>query len=64
MRDAPLCTAIEGVFSTFEREVLPVADLFPTCVIMGDANNANIIVAADALAVVGIIDFGDATHTS
>jgi Ser/Thr protein kinase RdoA (MazF antagonist) len=60
---------IRDVFATFEREVVPDAHLFPRSVVMGDCNDANIIVSAcsDALGgtskVVGLIDFGDTTYS-
>jgi len=53
---------VEGVLSKFASRVLPVAQELPSAVIMGDFNDANIIVATGDH-VAGIIDFGDIVRT-
>ena len=59
--------AVEEVLDTFEREVLPAADTFSKSCIMGDCNDANIIVTEGSAGapreIRGFIDFGDAVYT-
>mmetsp|Transcript_1044 Transcript_1044/g.1730 ORF Transcript_1044/g.1730 Transcript_1044/m.1730 type:complete len:411 (+) Transcript_1044:72-1304(+) len=61
---------IQSVHSLYTETILPVSDQFKQSVIMGDCNDANVIVtdvanAADAAdcKVEGLIDFSDAVHT-
>ena len=63
IKNSRLRETVESVLDTFERDVLADADKFPMGIIMGDANDANIIVSHDQSSVVGLIDFGDATYT-
>ena len=56
-----------AVLRAFESEVLPYDVSLPRAVIMGDFNDANIILdsmsTAERPRVSGVIDFGDAVHT-
>ncbi|CAM9396209.1 unnamed protein product, partial [Ectocarpus fasciculatus] len=65
--DGGLRQAVQGVLDTFEREVLPAADGFPKSCIMGDCNDANIIVTevgeGAQRGIKGLIDFGDAVYS-
>jgi Ser/Thr protein kinase RdoA (MazF antagonist) len=53
---------LDEVFKRFSKDVIPNAHLFHKSVIMGDCNDANVILNSNN-DVVGIIDFGDAVHT-
>jgi Ser/Thr protein kinase RdoA (MazF antagonist) len=50
------------VFKRFSKDVIPNAHLFHKSVIMGDCNDANVILNSNN-DVEGIIDFGDAVYT-
>ena len=54
---------VNEVLSRFKNLVVPDSNIFRRSVIMGDCNDANVIVSTDKSAVVGIIDFGDAVYT-
>ena len=54
---------VNEVLSRFKSRVVPNSNIFRRSVIMGDCNDANVIVSTDKIAVVGIIDFGDAVYT-
>ena len=54
---------VNEVLSRFKNLVVPDSNIFRLSVIMGDCNDANVIVSADKSVVVGIIDFGDAVYT-
>lgn len=63
-----LRSSVEAVLRTFERDVLPVASEFPWSCIMGDCNDANILVTDPGPSgperdIRGFIDFGDAVHS-
>jgi hypothetical protein len=47
----------------YNQLVLPNSDKLPKSVIMGDANDANIIVNAENGKIAGLIDFSDAVYT-
>lgn len=57
----PLSDIVEKVFNKFEDLKSRLSDKLPHSVIMGDANDANIIVHDGK--VVGLIDFSDAIYT-
>jgi len=59
--DAAVVECIHRVVDEFSSSLLPDSDGFQMSVLMGDANDANIIVRDRA--VVGLIDFGDATYS-
>jgi hypothetical protein len=61
--DPAIASLVAQVFDQFERIVLPSASDFPCSVIMGDANDANIIVSEDKTSISGLIDFGDAVYS-
>lgn len=71
MLDGPTRECIAAVFALYEAVVIPAArsEQLPQAVIMGDCNDANVIVwerdgaAGEAERVVGLIDFSDAVHT-
>jgi Phosphotransferase enzyme family len=54
---------VQSVLGSFCKQVLPSSHVFRKSVIMGDCNDANVIINSAKTAVVGIIDFGDAVHT-
>ena len=54
---------VNEVLSRFKSRVVPNSNMFRRSVIMGDCNDANVIISTDKTAVVGIIDFGDAVYT-
>lgn len=54
---------VEFVLESFCKEVLPMSPVFRKSIIMGDCNDANVIINTQKTAVVGIIDFGDAVYT-
>jgi Phosphotransferase enzyme family len=54
---------VQLVLKSFCNHVLPLSHTFRKSVIMGDCNDANVIINSAKTAVVGIIDFGDAVHT-
>jgi Ser/Thr protein kinase RdoA (MazF antagonist) len=53
---------LDKVFERFSKDVIPNAHLFHKSVIMGDCNDANVILNSSN-EVEGIIDFGDAVYT-
>eukprot|EP01034_Spumella_vulgaris_P021428 gene21428-27458_t len=59
--DDAVRSAISSVYNEYQEEVLPTASALPCSVIMGDCNDANIIMRAGSVA--GLIDFSDAVHT-
>ena len=64
----PLTPLLRSVLDAFEREAKPAASSLDKAIIMGDFNDANVILAtgSDVLPcdkVVGIIDFGDMVYT-
>ena len=56
---------VELVYSKFQSEILPEADNFPKSVLLGDCNDANVIVTStnSSTHVSGVIDFGDSCHS-
>lgn len=54
---------VQLVLDRFCKQVLPLSLIFSKSVIMGDCNDANVIINCEKTAVVGIIDFGDAVYT-
>eukprot|EP01039_Chlorochromonas_danica_P010597 gene10598-11743_t len=56
---------ISYVKESYDREVLPVASMLSMSVIMGDCNDANVIITPEGpnFKVVGLIDFSDAVYT-
>lgn len=54
---------IREVFIQFQEKVMADNGDLPQSIIMGDCNDANVIVEAGGNALAGIIDFGDAVHT-
>lgn len=54
---------VQLVLDCFCKQVLPLSHAFSKSVIMGDCNDANVIINSEKTAVVGIIDFGDAVYT-
>ena len=63
VQEQDVADLIKAVHITFEKEVLPSATLFRKSIIMGDCNDANVILNEEMSAVTGIIDFGDAVYT-
>jgi hydroxylysine kinase len=58
---------VQHVLSTFQEEVIPEAELFPRSVLLGDCNDANVVVTegaeGGAVHVSGLIDFGDSCYS-
>lgn len=48
----------------FESQVVPCLDTLPHSIIHNDANDHNVLAAADGASVGGIIDFGDSVYTA
>lgn len=54
---------VEGVLADFDGVVLPLAPQLRRAVIHGDLNDQNVLVGADGVSVLGVIDFGDMMNT-
>ena len=54
---------VDEVFKRFNEIIIPISDKLERSIIMGDCNDANVILNHEMTAVTGIIDFGDAVYT-
>jgi Ser/Thr protein kinase RdoA (MazF antagonist) len=63
IEDEDIRAMVKTTHSHFVGSVLPMSQSLRKSVIMGDCNDANVIVDEDLTAVRGIIDFGDVVYT-
>lgn len=62
--DIDLKQSISQIYKAYLSLILPIAHLLPKSIIMGDCNEANVIVTEqEPCCVVGLIDFSDAVYS-